>query len=145
MIDGPRVVLDTNALISHMLKPSSTAGRAVRHAMENGRVLASDATMTELADVLSRPKFDAYVTVQERHAFLRLLLRVVDYVSALAVIQACRDPKDDKFLELAVAGEASVIVTGDVDLLALHPFRDIRIVTPAAFLSDAAQRGLLPK
>jgi putative PIN family toxin of toxin-antitoxin system len=92
--------------------------------------------MMELADVLSRRKFDPYVTVQERQIFLRLLLSLVDLISVLPVIQACRDPKDDKFLELAVAGAASCIVTGDTDLLALDPFRGVRIVTPTAFLAE---------
>lgn len=49
-------------------------------------------------------------------------------------IRACRDPKDDKFLELAVNGSASLIITGDKDLLALDPFRGIGIITPAGFL-----------
>lgn len=49
-------------------------------------------------------------------------------------IAACRDPTDDKFLELAVNGRADAIVTGDADLLALNPFRGIPIVTPAIFV-----------
>jgi predicted nucleic acid-binding protein len=47
---------------------------------------------------------------------------------------ACRDPKDDKFLSLAVCGRATHLVTGDADLLALNPFEGIRIVTPRQFL-----------
>jgi len=50
---------------------------------------------------------------------------------------ACRDPKDNKFLELAVAGEATHIVTGDSDLLVLNPFRDIAVLTPSEFLATA--------
>jgi predicted nucleic acid-binding protein len=49
-------------------------------------------------------------------------------------IQACRDPRDDKFLEVAVHGQSDLIVTGDGDLLALHPFRGIDILAPAAYL-----------
>ena len=55
----------------------------------------------------------------------------------MAVVQtfhASRDPKDDKFLDVAVNGRADVIVTGDGDLLALHPFRGIAILTPAAYV-----------
>jgi predicted nucleic acid-binding protein len=48
-------------------------------------------------------------------------------------IAACRDPKDDKFLELAVNGRAEVIVSGDADLLVLDRFHGIPIITPAAF------------
>lgn len=103
--------------------------------MTEGRVLASDATMTELADVLSRRKFDPYVTIEARKAFLRLLGRVVEIVPVVHVIEACRNPRDDKFLELAVNGEAGYIVTGDADFLVLNPFRGIAIVTPSVFLA----------
>ncbi len=54
-------------------------------------------------------------------------------------IAACRDPTDDKFLELAVNGYADLIVSGDGDLLALNPFRDIPIVTPAVFVQGIAR------
>ena len=55
-------------------------------------------------------------------------------------IVACRDPTDDKFLELAVNGHADLIVSGDADLLALNPFRDIPIVTPAVFVQGVARQ-----
>lgn len=92
--------------------------------------------MLELADVLSRRKLDPYVTVAERQTFILLLLTLVEQIAVLPVIKACRDPGDDKFLELAVAGAATFIVTGDIGLLALNPFRDVRVVTPAAFLAE---------
>ena len=50
-------------------------------------------------------------------------------------LHACRDPKDDKFLDVALAGGAHALITGDLDLLALHPFHGIPIVTPAEFLT----------
>jgi predicted nucleic acid-binding protein len=56
-------------------------------------------------------------------------------------VRACRDPKDDKFLELAVSGAACCVVTGDQDLLALHPFRSVSILTPAQFLEALSQLG----
>lgn len=49
-------------------------------------------------------------------------------------IRACRDPRADKFLEVAVRGRADLILTGDQDLLALHPFRDIAILSPVDYL-----------
>lgn len=130
-----RVVVDTNALVSRLLLPNSVPARAVRHAVAEHVVLASDATIMELADVLSRRKFDPYVTVEQRKQFLRLFGRVAERVPILHVVRACRDPRDDKFLELAVNGSAGTIVTGDADLLVLDPFRGIRIVAPAAFLA----------
>lgn len=88
----------------------------------------------ELADVVGRAKFDPYITIGERQEFLRLFNRIAERVEIIRVIRACRDPRDDKFLELAVAGPAEIIVSGDADLLALHPFQGISIVTPARFL-----------
>ena len=77
------------------------------------------------------------MTRAERQQFLRRLGGVVRMVAITQRIHACRDPKDDKFLDVALTGEAQLIVTGDQDLLALHPFHGIEILTPTAFL----QRG----
>ncbi len=96
--------------------------------------MASEATLMELAEVLDRSKFDPYVARGERQEFLRLFNRVAERVEVISVINACRDPRNDKFLELAVDGSAEIIVTGDRDLLALDPFRDVAIMTPARFL-----------
>ncbi len=129
-----RIVVDTNALISRLLVPESLPGRAVRRAIDTAQLLVSEATLTELADVLSRPKFDAYMSIEDRQEFFRRLSRVVEVVPIIYVVRACRDPKDDKFLELAVNGNADLIISGDDDLLVLHPFRGIPIMTPASFL-----------
>jgi len=130
-----RVVIDTNALVSRLLLPGSIPGQAVRKAVAEARLLASDDTIIELADVLARKKFDPYMTVRERQEFLRLFDRIAERVPIVHVIRACRDPKDDKFLELAVNGAAQLIITGDADLLALHPFRGIDILPPASYLT----------
>jgi putative PIN family toxin of toxin-antitoxin system len=97
-------------------------------------VLASPDTLDELVEVLDRDKFDRYLSAEEREAFLGSLVERVDVVEPVKKIRVCRDTDDDKFLELAVEGRAEVIVSGDDDLLTLHPFRDITIVTPSAFL-----------
>lgn len=130
-----RIVVDTNVLISRLLLPRSVPGKAVRKAVDAGQILISEATLAELAGVLAHPKFAPYVSVQDRQQFIRLLGRVAEMVPITHMIRACRDPKDDKFLELAVNGGASVIITGDKDLLALNPFRKIAIITPAEYLS----------
>ena len=67
---------------------------------------------------------------------MRMLARA-ELVEIVELISASRDPKDDKFLELAVSGRADLIVSGDADLLVLNPFRGIPVVTPAAFLRVA--------
>jgi len=130
-----RVVVDTNALISRLLLPDSVPAQAVHEVVTGAILLSSEATIAELAEVLAREKFDSYVSVAERQQFLRLLIRVTEVVPITHTVRACRDPRDDKFLELAVNGEATVIVTGDNDLLSLNPFRDIPIITPTSFVS----------
>ena len=130
-----RCVVDTGVLVSRLLLPRSVPAQAVDRALGRGVLLMSDATLAELARVLSRAKFDAYVSVPERQQFLRLLARVAELVSILHAVRACRDPADDKILEVAVNGAADLIVTGDRDLLARDPYRGIPIMTPAAFLA----------
>lgn len=66
-------------------------------------------------------------------------MSAAELVAIAERIAACRDPTDDKFLELAVNGHADVIISGDADLLDLSPFRSIPIVTPAAFVQRGAQ------
>jgi putative PIN family toxin of toxin-antitoxin system len=129
-----RIVADTNCLVSRLLLPSSVPGDAVRKAADSGLLLVSEATMNELADVLARPKFDRYISLADRQQFLRLLGRVAEFVPTVYPVRECRDPKDDKFLELALNGRAHLIITGDAGLLALHPWREIAIVTPARYL-----------
>jgi putative PIN family toxin of toxin-antitoxin system len=88
--------------------------------------------------VIARPHFVALID-PETHAWLQSLMASAELVTIGERIAACRDPTDDKFLELAVAGHADLIVTGDGDLLALHPFRDIAIVTPAVLVEGAGR------
>lgn len=88
-----------------------------------------------MSKVLKRKKFDRYLSFQSRSRLLKTLLDKAIVVEIEQSIQACRDPKDDKFLELAVCGNATVIISGDKDLLDLNPFRGIQIITPQEFLS----------
>lgn len=129
-----RIVIDTNVLVSGLLRLPSIPGQAVGHALDHGILLVSDATMYELADVLARQRLDQYVSVEDRQEFLRQLSRTAEFVAIVYPVRACRDPEDDKFLEVALNGEATLIITGDADLLALHPWRDIAILSPAQYL-----------
>ena len=142
MSAAPRLVFDTNVLISHLLIPTGISGQAVRKGLHRGRLIVSDDTLNELASVISRPKFDRYISLQDRKDFFRFLGRVVERVAIIRNIQACRDPNDDKFLELAINGQAETIITGDQDLLALHPFRSIQIITPGEFLDQLRKRSV---
>ena len=129
-----RIVADTNLLISRLLLPESLPAKAVRKAVAEGQLLISDATLEELADALSRPKFDSYVSLEDRQQFIRVLNRIAERVTITAPVKACRDPRDEKFLEVALHGDADLIVTGDRDLLVLHPFRGLDILSPRQYL-----------
>lgn len=135
MSERRRVVVDTNALVSRLLMPAGTAARAVDLVIARHRMLMSEATLDELVRVLSRPKFDPYVGIAERQQFIRLLGSLVDLVPVLRRVRQCRDPKDDALLELALNGEASHIVSGDADLLVLHPWQGTEILSPAVWLA----------
>ena len=127
--------MDTNALVSRLLLPDSIPGQAVRKAVEEGDILMSESTLFELADVLGREKFKPYVSIQDREEFLRMLGRIVEMVTILHAVHDCRhDVRDNQILEVAVNGQAQVIVTGDEDLLVLNPFRGISILRPADYL-----------
>ncbi len=128
-------VFDTNVLISALLLKNSVSRLAFDKAILDGRLLISLETIDELNDVLKRPKFDRYVTEKERRQFVAALVQDAELVTITQQIAICRDPKDDKFLELAMSGGADCIVSGDKDLLSLHPFQGIPIVRPDAFLN----------
>lgn len=97
-------------------------------------MLISVPVLLELAEVLSRKKLKKYLLEEERMWFLVALLRESELVEITEAVTDCRDAKDNKFLELAVSGQADFIVSGDQDLLVLSPFRGIPILTPRAFL-----------
>jgi len=128
-----RVVLDTNVLVSAALKQQSNPGVAALIAERHGVLLKSVATEQQLFDVVTRPYFAALIEL-DAQAWLKQLMSAAELVTIRERVVACRDPTDDKFLEVAINGRADFIVTGDGDLLALDPFRDIPIITPAAFV-----------
>lgn len=97
-------------------------------------MLASHATLGELIEVIERSKWDRYINRHLRTRLAAEYMTSCEVISVITSIRACRDSRDDKFLELAIDGQADMIVTGDKDLLALHPFHDIAILTPAQFL-----------
>jgi putative PIN family toxin of toxin-antitoxin system len=134
MTEGFRVVIDTNTYISATIFDNSTPRRVINHVKQNGIILISNETIHELYSVLFREKFDKYLSKVERAMFIRSVLDEVETVKITSHIADCTDPKDNKFLELALDGKANYIITGDDDLLRMTPFRGIEIVTPADFL-----------
>ena len=132
-----RAVFDTSVVVSAVLLPQSIPRQAFDRVQEHGKVLISVATVAELNEVLRRPRFDKYVREDQRLEFLAALIREAELVDVTEVVAECRDTKDNKFLELAVSGKATCIISGDEDLLVLHPFRGISVVTPQAFLTQS--------
>ncbi len=130
-----RIVIDTNVYISRLLLEQSVSGRAVARAWREDVTLVSTSTLEELSVVLRRRKFARYIRPETIEPYLAQVWEIGLHVSNPRRIRACRDPRDDKFLEVAVHGHADVIVTGDADSLALHPFRGIEILTPADYLA----------
>jgi putative PIN family toxin of toxin-antitoxin system len=121
--------------------------QALSKALESTDLCASDETLAELAQVLERRKFDRYRSLESRRAFVAMIrlhshLFAVDLTDLSVVVPPCRDPKDDRFLALALAAEAEAIVSSDRDLLVLNSWRGIRILSPAEFLADGP--GSLP-
>ena len=129
-----RSVFDTNVLVSALLLPDSKPRHALKLALQKGRVLLSFATLAELYEVLGRKKFLRYVDEEDIRSFLAALTREAEWVEVDVRIAVCCDPKDDKFLELGVSGNATHTVTGDTDLRALNPFQGIEILPPHRFL-----------
>ena len=129
-----RFVFDTNVLISAALSDESTSRRAFDHALDRGTILLSLPVVAELNEVLTRDKFRPYVTEDEARQFLAVLAGASQWVEIDVRISDCRDPSDNKFLELAVSGRATHIITGDGELLALNPFKGKPVLTPGEFL-----------
>lgn len=142
----PRCVFDTNVLVSALLFDAGKPARAFFTVLRVGEVIVSADVVSEVSEVLGREKFRRYVTEEQRERFLQGLLREATLVEIQETVRGCRDPKDDKFLELAVNGRADCFVSGDEDLLVLNPFRGINVLTPSDFLdaiarSDPETRG----
>lgn len=129
-----RCVLDTNVFVSALLLPDSKPRQALDLALRKGKVLLSSAVLVELYEVLTRRRFRRYIDDEDIRIFLATLTTEAQWIDANVQIKACRDPKDDKFLELAVASRATHIITGDADLLTLNPFQTIQILSPHSFL-----------
>ncbi|HEY9363544.1 MAG TPA: putative toxin-antitoxin system toxin component, PIN family [Chitinophagaceae bacterium] len=137
-------VFDTNTLISASLLIDSKNKKAVRKAMLLGEMAFSNETLNEFKEVVFRKKFDKYfVSNEERLELLNEIENSIKQFFPSEIINKCRDPKDKKFLELAVSADASCIITGDKDLLVLHPFRNIPILNAVDFINNSA--SLPPK
>ncbi len=131
------VVLDASTFVSAALKPSSIPEQALLRAVdEPNRLILSQEVEDEYREVISRPKFDRFVSIERRRRILDIVLVAAERVEPSVTVRECRDPKDDKYLALAAAGGADVIVSSDQrHLLSMHPWRGVRILRPADYLA----------
>lgn len=136
-----RFVIDTNTLISAALTERSKPILVYEKAKQTGVLLASLPTYNESCDVFIRSKLDKFISIEIRMEIINGFKKVGVFTDVMETITVCRDPKDNKFLELAVAAKAICIVTGDEDFLVLKPrppdrqaFRGIPIVNTSDFL-----------
>jgi len=127
-------VFDTNSLISANLLPDSVSRHAYDKARQIGILVYSEPTFAEFSETLHRPKFEKYLPHEKRLLEISAFERTGQLINVSTIITACRDPKDNKFLELAIEADAACIITGDKDLLVLNPFNDIPILTVSEFL-----------
>lgn len=135
-----RVVIDTNVLISAALLPGGTPSRLVAFVLEHQRLLFSEQTFEELRTRLYRPKFDRYLSLEDRKLLLHDFNAAADWVALDAVANFSRDHDDDKFVQTALNGGARWLVSGDADLLCLESVQSVQIVTPAQALTMFRQK-----
>jgi putative PIN family toxin of toxin-antitoxin system len=130
-----RFVIDTNMLLSSLFVRDSTTFKALEKARNKGELLFSEATFLEFELVLFRKKFDKYFSKEERLQIIEKIHSEAVFILVTSNLKISRDSKDDKFLNLATDANASCIITGDKDLLVLHPLGNISILSPGEFLS----------
>jgi putative PIN family toxin of toxin-antitoxin system len=135
------IVFDATTLVSATFRRDGVPAQAVRRALRSDRVAVSEAALAELLDVLDRPRLARFVDPELRAELLGQLDALGAFFEPTEAVADCRDAKDDKYLELALAAGAWAIVSGDADLLVLHPWRGVRILRPADYLAEAGGGG----
>lgn len=135
MNNNKRFVLDTNLIISGILTRHSPPSKVFDYIRTYGEFIFSEETFKEVARVLYRPKFDRYISIQSRDKLIHDLIEISTFVSPQKKYSICRDVKDNMFLDIAVEGEVSFIISGDEDLLVLEEFAGIPIVNARTLLN----------
>jgi putative PIN family toxin of toxin-antitoxin system len=136
-----RVVLDTNVMISAFLSPLGKPFACLRWALDNATLIVSRELLEEVETRLARPKFNKYLDASRRRAVVADLALSAVQVELRGIVKVCRDPDDDKLLEIALLGRADCLVTGDHDLLILDRYQGIPILTPAGFLAALSSQS----
>src|SRR4030042_5372408 len=125
MNDKPLYVFDTNVIVSALLVEQAMPARAFRAALDHGEILLSRPVLKELNEGLTREKLKPYLLPEERERFVIALLNKSIFIDIEEKIQVCRDPKDDKFLELAANGGGAWFFNGGGGLFIFNPLRGL--------------------
>jgi uncharacterized protein len=133
-----RVVIDTNVWLSALLWGGQPS--LIIQLIENKQIqaISSENILTELTDILQKPKLQKRldqlkITADEIVIIAKRLMTLV--VIEEVIIPELRDPKDRMILATAIAGDAQIVISGDKDLLVIHPYGNISILLPQEFLS----------
>ena len=135
------IVFDASTLVSATFRRNNVPARAVRHAFGADRIAVSEPVLAELVDVVTRPRLARFLDPALRSELLWQLDTLGALFAPTERVTDCRDPKDDKYLELALAAGADAIVSSDQDLLVLHPWRGVRVLRPADYLAEVGGGG----
>jgi putative PIN family toxin of toxin-antitoxin system len=135
-----KIVIDASSLVGALLKQGSVPEQALLLARASGTLCLSAAVDAEIRTVFARDKFRRYLTEGRIDHVLGLLAAAALFASPSGSVTDCCDAKDNMYLELALAAGAHVIISSDEDLLTLHPWRGIDILTPAAFVARFTQK-----
>ncbi len=130
-----RVVVDTNVLLSAALSPKGIPAELVDWILREGALLFSDESFAELETRLWKAKFDRYLSIERRKQLLHDFNASALWTSiptALRVQSFSRDKNDDVFIRTAIAADATRLISGDDDLLVLHPVGKLHIISPRA-------------
>lgn len=112
----PKVVIDTNLFVRGLLKGPVTVPLMQAWKEHRFKLVTSERLMAELFEVLARPKFKRYFSKNDVRELGELIYEQAEIVEPTAHVALCRDPKDDVFLDAAIAGKVHYLVTGDDDL-----------------------------
>ena len=137
-----RVVIDTSVLIRYLIKPSASIRYLIEEMWFNEDIVlvTSPELLAELDFVLRRGSIRKFIHVDEGKALLEAILVKAENLPSLGEIPVfTRDPKDDKFVACAIAGQASFVITEDRDILALGSVGDIYLITPYEFVERHRQ------
>lgn len=121
-------------MVSAALKKDGTSRKAFLKILQEHSIIYSLETLLELSEVLSRPKFAKFISPEDSVSILELIVTNGSLVEVTSTVNICRDQNDNKFLNLAIDGEADLILTRDRDLLVLNQFNQISIVDPSQFM-----------